>query len=216
MIKSIRILLVDDHDLFRESLARLLQAQNDFSVVGSCGSVREAMAVLEREPVDIILLDYDLGEEQGSTFQKEAARRGFRGQVLMVTAGMSDREVVGALEDGASGVFLKNSTPAQLVEAIHQVMRGEPWLDPKAMRAVISAATGKSRQPHDGQALSERERAVMKGIFEGLTNKEIAAKLKISETSVKAAIQQLFDKTGVRTRGQLVRVALERRDRGWI
>ncbi len=134
----------------------------------------------------------------------------------MVTAGMSDQDVVSALERGAAGVFLKTSTPAQLVKAIHQVMSGEPYLDPKAMRAVIDAATGKSRKPQGVESLSDRDRAVLKGIFEGLTNKEIAAGLKISETSVKAAIQQLFDKTGVRTRGQLVRIALERRDQGWI
>ncbi|HYK92273.1 MAG TPA: response regulator transcription factor [Acidobacteriota bacterium] len=216
MTEPIRILLVDDHNLFRESLARVLQAENDLNVVGNCSSARAAMTVLERERVDIILLDYDLGEEQGATFQREAAVRGFRGRVLMVTAGMSDRDIVGALENGASGIFLKTGTPAQLVEAIHQVMQGEPWLDPKAMQAVISAATGKSLEPSDGQALSEREKAVMKGIFEGLTNKEIAFRLKISETSVKASIQQLFNKAGVRTRGQLVRIALERREQGWI
>ncbi len=216
MTQAIRILLVDDHDLFRESLARLLEAEPDISVVDNCGSVRGALAVLEREQVDLILLDYDLGEEHGANFQKEAAARGFRGRILIVTAGMSDHDIVGTLENGASGIFLKTSTPAQLVGAIHTVMRGEPWLDPKAMSAVIAAATGKSRRQQDGRVLSERERAVLKGIFEGLTNKEIAAGLKISETSVKAAIQQLFDKTGVRTRGQLVRIALERRNQGWI
>ena len=215
MTQGIRILLVDDHSLFRESLGRLLQAEPDFRVVGNCGSVREALAVLEQEQVDVVLLDYDLGDEYGMTFQKEAGKRGFEGRILMVTAGMSDQDIICALENGASGIFLKSSTTAQLVEAIYAVRQGQPWLDPKAMKAVISAATGKSRQQQDSQALSARERAVLKRVFEGLTNKEIAAELDISESSVKAAIQQLFDKTGVRTRGQLVRIALERRELDW-
>ena len=216
MTKAIRILLVDDHDLFRESLARLIQAEPDISVVGSCGSIRGGLAVLEREQIDLILLDHDLGQEHSAEFQKEAAACGFQGRILIVTAGMNDHDLIGALEGGASGIFLKTSTPAQLIYAIQAVMRGEQWLDPKATRAVINAATGKSRLRPNGQVLTERERAVLKGIFEGLSNKEIAHSLKISETSVKAAIQQLFDKTGVRTRGQLVRVALERREQGWI
>jgi DNA-binding NarL/FixJ family response regulator len=216
MSQRIRILLVDDHSLFRESVGRLLQAEPDFRVVGNCGTVREALAVLEREEVDIVLLDYDLGNEQGTSFQEEAGRRGFQGRVLMVTASMSDQDIIGALENGASGIFLKSNTPARLVEAINKVMRGEPWLDPRAMTAVISAATKRSQQQQDAQALGVRERAVLRGIFEGLTNKEIAGQLKISESSVKAVIQQLFDKTGVRTRGQLVRVALERREQGWM
>ncbi len=209
-------MLLDDHGLFREGLGRLLQAEPSIHVVATCGFIREALSVLEREQVDIVLLDYDLGDERGMSFLKEAVKCGFKGRVLVVTAGMTDQEIVGALADGIAGIFLKSSTPAQLVEAIFRVSRGEPWLDPKAMKAVISAATGKPPQQPGPQQLSARERAVLKGIFEGLANKEIAAELKISESLVKAVIQQLFDKTGVRTRGQLVRIALERRDQGWI
>jgi len=216
MAEGIRVLLVDDHNLFRESLGRLLQAEPSIRVVGNCGSVKEGLSILEQETVDVILLDYDLGDEHGLSLQKQAARRGFKGRIIMVTAGMSDQEMVNALENGVSGIFLKSNTPAQLVEAIGRVMRGEPWLDPKAMKAVISLAAGKALQQSEPQPLSERERAVLKGVFEGLANKEIAARLSISESLVKAVIQQLFDKTGVRTRGQLVRIALERRELGWI
>ncbi len=82
-------------------------------------------------------------------------------------------------------------------------------------RAVRSGASGKSDEQRNTQPLTERERAVLKGVFEGLSNKEIAVKLQISEGSVKAAMQQLFDKTGVRTRSQLVRIALERLAQDW-
>jgi DNA-binding NarL/FixJ family response regulator len=123
---------------------------------------------------------------------------------------MSDQDMVWALEEGASGIFLKSSTSLQLMEAIRKVMRGEPSLDPKAIRAVISAVTTRSAPQKDSQALTAREHAVLEGIFEGFTNAEISEKLKTSVSSVKNVIQQLFHKAGVRTRSQLVRFALEK------
>ncbi len=194
----------------------MLEAEPDFRVVGSCTSASEALTILKRASADIVLLDYDLGEEQGSLFLDEARRSGFRGRILMVTAGMSDAGTLRALESGASGIFLKHSPPAQLVEAIHKVTAGEVWLDPRAVQSLVAGATGKSEEQRASQPLSPRERAVLKGVFEGLTNKEIAANLAISESSVKAVMQQLFDKTGVRTRSQLVRIALERRAQDWL
>jgi DNA-binding NarL/FixJ family response regulator len=188
----------------------LLAGEPDFRIAGSCSSVTEALAILDRETVDVVLLDYDLGEEQGSAFFEGAKTRGFPGRVLMVTAGMSDAGTLRALEGGASGVFLKHSPPAHLIDAIRNVTKGEMWLDPKAVRSLVAGASGKSEEQRSSQPLSPRERAVLKGVFEGLTNKEIATDLEISESSVKAAMQQLFDKTGVRTRSQLVRIALER------
>jgi DNA-binding NarL/FixJ family response regulator len=215
MATEIRILLVDDHGLFRESLSRLLQAEPDFRIVGNCASASEALDILSRENVDIALLDYDLGEEQGSLFLENAKKRGFEGRVLLVTAGMSDAGTLRALESGASGVFLKHSPPAQLVEAIHKVMNGEMWLDSRAVRSLVAGASGKSEEQRTIQPLNPRERGVLKGVFEGLTNKEIGAELQVSEGTVKAVIQQLFDKTGVRTRSQLVRIALEKLSQDW-
>src|SRR2546423_887998 len=116
MDPGIRILLVDDHSLFRESLSRLLESEPKFRVVGSCASANEALTVLHREKADIVLLDYDLGEEQGELFLNGAKAAGFTGRVLMVTAGMSDADTLRALESGVSGIFLKHSPPVQLVE----------------------------------------------------------------------------------------------------
>ena len=206
---------MDDHGLFRESLSRLLQAEPDLSIAGTCGSVTEALEAVKRDPVDVVLLDYDLGEEQGSLFLEEAKSRGFSGRILMVTAGMNDTGTLRALEGGSSGIFLKHSPPAQLVEAIHKVMSGEMWLDSGAVRSLIGGATVKSDEQRTSAPLSPRERTVLKAVFEGLTNKEIASRMDLSESSVKAVMQQLFDKTGVRTRSQLVRIALERQTRDW-
>jgi len=206
---------VDDHGLFRESLSRLLQAEADFRIAGTCASASEALAILDREPIDVVLLDYDLGEEQGSSFLESSKAKGFAGRVLMVTAGMTDAGTLRALEGGASGIFLKHSPPSELVAAIYKVMNGEMWLDQRAVRSLLAGASGKSDEQRTSQPLSDRERAVLKGVFEGLTNKEIGAKLQTSEGTVKAVMQQLFDKTGVRTRSQLVRIALERLTEDW-
>jgi DNA-binding NarL/FixJ family response regulator len=215
MSQEIRILLVDDHGLFRESLSRLLQAEPDFRIAGTCASATEALSVIDQEQIDVVLLDYDLGEEQGSSFLESARKKGFAGRVLMVTAGMSDAGTLRALESGVAGIFLKHSPPAQLVEAIYKVMNGEMWLDSRAVRSLVAGASGKSDEQRSSQPLTERERAVLKGVFEGFTNKEIAVKLQTSEGTVKAVMQQLFDKTGVRTRSQLVRIALERLAEDW-
>jgi DNA-binding NarL/FixJ family response regulator len=220
MAQEIRILLVDDHGLFRDSLSRLLQTEPGFRMVGACATIAEALPIITSEQAgeqpDIILLDYDLGEEQGTVALDEIRKSGFKGRVLMVTAGMSDAATVRVLESGSEGIFLKHSSPAQLVEAIRRMVAGEPWLDPRAMRSLIAGATGKSEEQRSTQVFTPRERFVLQGVFEGLTNKEIAAQLQVSEGSIKAVMQQLFDKTGVRTRSQLVRIALEKRAGDWL
>ncbi len=215
MEPSIRILLLDDHSLFRESLGRLLEAEPDFRIAGNCATVRDALDVLAQSQVDVVLLDYDLGEEQGSRFLDEAKKLNFTGRILMVTAGMTDAGTLRALEGGVAGVFLKHSPPSQLIEAIRKVVSGEVWLDSKAVRSLIAGANGRTEEQRNTQPFTARERTVLKAVFEGYSNKEIAAQLSLSEGSVKAVLQQLFDKTGVRTRSQLVRIALEKHAQEW-
>jgi two-component system nitrate/nitrite response regulator NarL len=216
MKQQIRILLVDDHSLFRESLSRLLEAEAEFQITASCATVADALASLELEPADVVLLDFDLGDEQGSAFLEEVKRRRQPCRILMVTAGMSDAGTLRAFENGANGIFLKHSPPAQLIEAIQKVANGEMWLDSRAVRSLVAGVSEKSESPQSPQSLTGRERAVLKSVFEGLTNKEIAANLQISESYVKAVLQQLFDKTGVRTRSQLVRIAIEQHAGDWL
>jgi DNA-binding NarL/FixJ family response regulator len=215
-MEQIRILLVDDHGLFRESLSRLLESEPDFRIAGTCATATEALEALRRDPVDIVLLDYDLGDENGLAFLEQAKRVRSRARILMVTAGMTDQGTLRAFEAGSSGIFLKHSPPGELVEAIHKVMNGELWLDSRAVRSLVGGVRVKSEEQQSADSLTPRERAVLKAVFEGLSNKEIAVRLQISESSVKAALQQLFEKTGVRTRSQLVRIALERHAQDWL
>lgn len=128
----------------------------------------------------------------------------------MVTPGMTAKQASMALQMGASGIFLKHNSPSTLAQAIRRVANGEIWMDEKVLQTMASAVQA-GDESAAGKALTEREQQVLEGIFEGLANKEIAARLGVTESSVKATLQQLFRKTGVRTRrtrSQLVRMAL--------
>ena len=204
----IRLLLLDDHILFRESLSRLLASEPDFKMVGHCGTVAEALEMLRRSPVDLVLLDYDLGEDHGSQFISDARSAGFSGKILMVTAGMGVAESSSAFQSGVSGIFLKHNSPSTLAKAIRLVASGEMWVDQRVIQLMADGV--QQREDRNlGRVLTQREEQVLQGIFEGLTNNEIAAQIAVSESAVKATLQQLFQKTRVRTRSQLVRIALE-------
>jgi len=203
----IRLLLVDDHILFREGLRRLLASEPDFETVAECGTPAEALEVLSRSVVDVILLDFDLEDDTGTRFLSSAARVGYQGKILMVTAGMGPVDIAVARKLGISGIFLKHNPPASLIEAIRAVANGGFWMDPKI--ATPKSLDG-SIEESDATRLSPREQNVLRCVCEGLTNKEMAFRLGVSQSSVKATLQHLFDKMGVRTRGQLVRIAIER------
>jgi two-component system, NarL family, nitrate/nitrite response regulator NarL len=215
-VTAIRILLVDDHSLFRESLSRLLEADSRFLVVGQCSTVSEAVASYAETAVDVVLLDYDLGEEQGSHLLPELKSRLGAPKVLMVTAGMSDATSFQAMEAGAAGIFLKHSSITQLVTAIERVAEGEIWLDSVAARCLFGGKSTWKERFERTRPLTARQSEVLRGILDGLTNKEIAWNLKVSESSVKAVIQELFHKAGVRTRSQLVRITIERHSSDWL
>jgi len=206
---EVQLLLLDDHTLFRVMLSKLLNSEPEFRVVAHCSSAPEALAALKSHQVDLLLLDYDLGNrETGVQFIRQARLIGYKGRIFLVTAGMADAEYVRALGHGVCGIFLKHSSPELLLEAIHKVMAGETWIDQRCIQALAQAVEHRGREPLH-HPLTEREQQVLKGVFAGMSNKEIGAQLNLSEASVKSALQQLFIKTGVRTRSQLVRVALE-------
>ena len=206
--KTVRILLIDDHALFRESVARLLDAEPGFEVVGDCSSSAEALRILKSREVDMILLDLDLGTERGSDLLEKLRVESFTGKILLVTAGVNQSEVPNLIRKGISGIFMKHGSPALLVQGIREAMEGRAIFEQDMLRRSLET----DEQPEVRQAadkLSERERQVLSFILEGLANKQIADRLQISESAVKASLQQLFAKTGVRTRSQLVRIALE-------
>jgi len=204
-MQRIRLLLLDDHILFREGLRRLLVTEPDFETVAECGTPAEALEVLQRSNVDIVLLDFDLEDDTGTRFIASAAASGYKGKILMVTAGMSPLDVSVARKLGIAGIFLKHNSPTSLLEAIREVAAGGVWMDSKTAGAGAGGAAKSG-----ARELTPREQKVLRCVFEGLTNKEMAYELGVSQSSVKATLQHLFEKMGVRTRGQLVRIAIER------
>jgi len=202
---AVRILIVDDHALFRESLARLLAAEPGFHIVGHCATSEDASAIIKDLKIDLLLLDFDLGVNNCTAFVRSTTEGGFDGKILLVTAGVSTSQAAELVRLGVVGIFLKNDLPALLTEAIRDIVAGKVWLDQKVLQHTVAGVSADRSPP----TLTARERQVLSHIFAGLTNKEIAGQLGTSEGSVKASIQQLFSKTGVRTRGQLVRVALD-------
>jgi two-component system nitrate/nitrite response regulator NarL len=207
--KSIRLLLVDDHALFRESVARLLQSEPGFEVVAHCGSGTEALQIIKSSSdIDIVLLDLDLGQERGADFLERLRNTRFDGKVLLVTADVNDNEVPNLIRKGISGVFMKHGSPALLIQGIRETMEGKALFGRDQLRRAFERAVVPSADQSRSK-LTQRERQVLSFVFEGLANKQIADRLQVSEAAVKASLQQLFAKTGVRTRSQLVRVALE-------
>jgi two-component system nitrate/nitrite response regulator NarL len=203
----IRILLVDDHELFREGLARLLASDPGLQLIAQCGSIPEAVSALCTTEFDLILLDVDLGLVEGTELLRRLPATPFQGRVLVITAGVDDVRARELLSLGVAGIFLKHNSPALLVQSIRQVMDGYTWIDQHHMQSVLRR---EEPQNHSfRQPFTAREKQVLRMVLEGRQNKEIAAALAISESGAKALMQQLFNKTGVRTRSQLVRVALE-------
>jgi two-component system nitrate/nitrite response regulator NarL len=211
-----RILLVDDHSLFRESLVRLLELEPDLLVVAHCAAVTEAISVLQSNAIDVLLLDYDLGEERGTELLRKFRVCNTQTKVLMVTAGMSDRITLDVLNSGVAGILFKHSSPAKLVEAIRTVAQGEIWVEGNILRTLVSGVKDQFAESRSARPLTSRQQDVLSGILDGLTNKEIAWNLKVSESSIKAVIQELFHKAGVRTRSQLVRIAIEKHGGDWL
>jgi DNA-binding NarL/FixJ family response regulator len=201
------ILLVDDHALFRDSVARFLDSEADIHVVGGCATIDEAREFLRQNVVDLVLLDFDLGQRDGIDFMRTAESIGYQGKVLLVTAGVDETTAANLVKRGIAGVFLKHDPPAVLVDAIRAVLSGKVWFEQDYLHKLVGCAT--VEEFPRTRKLTEREQQVLVGVFEGLANKQIADRLQVSESSVKATLQQLFQKTGVRTRSQLVRIALE-------
>jgi two-component system nitrate/nitrite response regulator NarL len=201
----VNVLLVDDHACFGQSVARALSAESDLRV-SHCTAISTALEILQRQRIDVVLLDHDLGVERASQFLPMARQRGFSGRVLIVTAWVSDTEAKRLLRQGAAGIFSKDSPLEALAESIRRIQGGAICLD-RRYRNLTAAQP--AAPPDAGVRFNERQRKVLRFVLEGLSNKVIATHLHISESYVKALIQSLFRKTGVRTRGQLVRVTLE-------
>ena len=212
---DISVLLIDELGLFRASLGRYLSSEPGFEVAGECGTVSEALDFLRgatERPINVVLLDFQLGAESAEDLISAAREAGYKGAFLIVTGSTDAQRSAVTLKLGSSGVFLKTEALSRLLQAIRLVAGGDIWIDRKVIDVLVEQAidrTPPTTLQVSGEAISEREQKVLLGVLGGLSNRRIGANLGISESSVKNVIQHLFTRTGVRTRSQLVRIAME-------
>ena len=204
---TIRLIVVDDHEMFRQGLARVFEREPGFHLAGQFGSSADALASLNECSATMVLLDVDLGNERGLDFVERAKKTGFEGKILVVTAGVSGPEAVQLVQAGVSGILHKHHSTEELCSTIRQVAAGEVYLE-KEYFDVLYRSLDRSKPPAQAR-LTDRDKVVLRLIFQGLSNRQIADRLHISESGAKSSLRQLFDKMGVRTRAQVVKVALE-------
>ncbi len=158
--------------------------------------------------VDMVLLDVDLGNERALGFVEQARHADFQGQILVVTAGISGQEAVRLLQAGVSGIIHKRHSGRELCESIRKLAAGEACLEDKYLTPLLRSVD--RTQTSGTIQFTDRDRSLLRYLLEGLTNREIGTHLEISEGAVKASLRLLFEKVNVRSRTQLVKVALER------
>jgi DNA-binding NarL/FixJ family response regulator len=205
------VLLADDHALVRRGVRLILDGEPDLTVVAEAGDGAEAVALARAGGIDLAVLDVAMPRLTGLQAAREISRRSPGPRILMLSMYDSDRYFFEALKAGASGYVLKSVADRDLVEACRSVVRGEPFLYPAALTALMQehlrrAAAGE--RPPPGSVLTSRESEVVKLIAEGLSSKEIAAQLVISAKTVERHRSNVLAKLELRDRTQLTRYAI--------
>ena len=208
----ISVLIVDDQDLVREGLRMMLEAEPDLTVAGEAADGRQALVQARRLDPDVILMDVRMPGLDGIQVAGQLVRGGCRAKVLMLTTFNMDEYVYHAMKAGASGFLLKDASRDQLAGAIRTVAAGQALLAPAITRRLIEDFC---RGPAPGPAadrtgrLSERELDVVRLLAQGMSNTEIAARLVLSETTVKSHVARVLAKLNLRDRVQVVVYAYE-------
>lgn len=200
----ITVLIIDDHPVVRNGLRGMFDAAPEFSVVGEAGNGPDGVrAAAELDP-DVVLMDLRMPGGDGVAAIEEITRTGMRSRVLVLTTYDTDVDTIPAIEAGATGYLLKDAARDDLFAAVRAAAAGETVLSP----AVAQRLVRRVRTP--GEALSDREQLVLELVAQGTSNREIAAKLFVSEATVKSHLAHVFDKLGVRDRASAVAAGYER------
>lgn len=208
--KSIRVVLADDHTMFRQGLAEMLSTDEDIEIVGDAANGAEAVAVIEREKPDVMILDVEMPVMDGREVVDEVARLSFRPKIVVVTMFDHPHLVRDLLARGASAYLVKSATMEELISAVHTVVHNprEDNVTIAVPREVLERI-----EHQDKQKLSDREMEVLLLAARGLSNQQAAALLRLSEATVKRHLANIYQKMNVNSRGEATRKALME---GWI
>jgi two-component system, NarL family, response regulator LiaR len=205
----IRVLITDDHAIVRKGIRALLATEPDIRVVGEASNGAEAVAQARVLRPDVILMDLVMPAMDGIEATRAITADQTGARVLVLTSFAADDKVFPAIKAGALGYLLKDSGPAELVQAIHQVHRGEPSLDPSIARKVLDELTHPQKAPPTVDPLTEREVDVLRLIAQGKSNKEIADKLVVAEMTVRKHVSNILGKLHLASRTQAALYALK-------
>ena len=201
----IRLLLVDDHPVVRDGLRGLFADDPDFAVVGEAATGAEAVSRVERLGADVVLMDLRMPQMGGVEAIRRLRERAPSVRVLVLTTYDTDSDVLPAIEAGATGYLLKDAPREELVRAVRAAFEGQPVLSP----AVAMRLMGQVRRPPP-EALSQRELQVLQLVADGASNREAAARLFVSEATIKTHLLHIYEKLGVRDRAAAVGEAYRR------
>lgn len=205
-----RLMIVDDHEVVRMGLRAALEVEPDFIVIAEAASGKEAVTKARAQRPDIVLMDVRMdGGHDGIEACREIRSELPGTQVLMLTSFAEEETVVAALLAGAAGYVLKNVARARLLEALRSVQRGESLLDSKVTKAVLEKLVG-MHHPTEDDDLTAREREVLALIAEGRTNKEIAARLVVSENTARNHVSHILSKLGFSRRSEAAAYAAKK------
>ncbi len=205
-MSSMRLLLADDHRMFRQGLRELIERKTPFEVVGEATTGREAVEQAVALRPDIVLLDIQMPDMNGVEAAQRIARLAPEVKVVMLTMYREDQHLIGAIRAGARAYLLKDADAEELIAVLHRVHRGESALDPAMTARVFEAL----RREATVEPLSERERDILQLLAEGHDNRTIAARLHLSEKTVGNRLSDIFAKLGVANRTQAALVAIQR------
>jgi DNA-binding NarL/FixJ family response regulator len=204
---EIRIVVVDDHTLFRRGLVGLLAEMDGFQVVGEAANGQDALGIIETEKPDIVLLDVNMPNMSGIQTLAAMRKQGMDSPVLMLTISQHEDDLIGAIRAGASGYLLKNAEPETLRQTIKQVVAGKSVLAPEVTEQVFRLV--RSGQLDSANLLTDREVEALRFLARGLTTAQTGAKMFISENTVKTHIRHILEKLEVSNRAEAVAKATQ-------
>jgi two-component system, NarL family, response regulator DevR len=208
----VKIIVVDPHPIMLAGLRSVLESDAGIELIASCGTGRQALDIFADARPELIIADVDLPDTSGADFIRAIKRSKPEVAVLVLTACHDNATVFGAIAAGASGYVLKDITPENLLRAIHAVGRGQTMVNPGIARRVFDRLSLITQQANGkllfDQELTQRESEILVHVGKGLSNKEIARKLFISESTVKSRLRNIFTKIGAHDRAHAAAIAI--------